>query len=119
MYLTILLKIWGRYQFKDSLVGGTVEVNTDGGKTWVDVLAGGGNFVAGGYNARISPSYASGIAGQPGWSGGDGFGAVSPVDISIGVDAGLARRGGVHLCCGAFPPRARPRVGRSNVDLQF
>src|SRR5207249_10438306 len=68
------LKFWHRYQFEDGFDGGAVEVSTDGGKTWVDVLAGGGNFVAGGYNAHISPSYASGIAGQPGWSGGDASG---------------------------------------------
>ena len=38
------LKFWHRYQFEDGFDGGAVEVSTDGGATWVDVLAGGGNF---------------------------------------------------------------------------
>src|SRR6266566_7521046 len=58
------LKFWHRYQFEDGFDGGAVEVSTDGGATWVDVLAGGGSFVSGCYNGLLSPSDASAIAGQ-------------------------------------------------------
>src|SRR5207237_5889113 len=74
------LKFWHRYQFEDGFDGGAVEVSTDDGKTWVDVLAGGGSFVSGGYNGHISPSYGSPIAGRPAWTGGDAPAAMSQVD---------------------------------------
>ncbi len=50
------LIFWHRYQFEDGFDGGALEVSTDGGTTWVDVLAGGGSFVSGGYNGTISAS---------------------------------------------------------------
>jgi hypothetical protein len=113
------LVFWHRYQFEDGFDGGAVEVSTDGGVTWVDVLAGGGNFVSGGYNAHISPSYGSGIAGRPGWTGGDASGAMTKVDIDMGAYAGLDVRVRFHLACDAFLAGSQPGVGWFIDDVQF
>jgi len=49
--------------------GGVLELSTDGGNTFQDVLAAGGNFVIGGYNRMISTNRGSPIAGRQAWSG--------------------------------------------------
>jgi hypothetical protein len=113
------LKFWHRYQFEDGFDGGAVEVSTDGGKTWVDVVAGGGKFVSGGYNDHISPSYGSGIAGRPGWTGGDASGAMTQVDIDMGAYAGLDVRVRFHLACDALLAGSLPGVGWFIDDVQF
>ena len=113
------LKFWHRYQFEDGFDGGAVEVSTDGGATWVDVLAGGGNFVSGGYNDHISPSYASPIAGQPAWTGGDATAAMSQVDIDMGAFAGLNVRVRFRLACDMFLAGSQPGVGWWIDDVQF
>src|SRR5207249_1086185 len=59
-----------RFNFENTFDGGVLEVSTDGGGTWVDVVAGGGSFVAGGYNNTISPDFGSPIAGRAAWTGG-------------------------------------------------
>lgn len=49
--------------------GGVLEITTDGGNTFQDILDAGGGFVAGGYNRTISTDRGSPIAGRPAWSG--------------------------------------------------
>jgi serine protease AprX len=49
--------------------GGVLELSTDGGNTFQDILAAGGTFVMGGYNRTISTDRGSPIAGRPAWSG--------------------------------------------------
>jgi len=54
--------------------GGVLEVSTDGGNTFQDVLAVGGSFVTGGYNRTISNDRGSPITGRQAWSGNsEGF----------------------------------------------
>jgi len=54
--------------------GGVLEMSTDGGNTFEDILAAGGSFVIGGYNRTISTDRGSPIAGRPAWSGNsEGF----------------------------------------------
>ena len=54
--------------------GGVLELSTDGGNTFRDILVAGGTFVTGGYNRRISADRGSPIAGRLAWSGNsDGF----------------------------------------------
>jgi hypothetical protein len=113
------LKFWHRYQFEDGFDGGAVEVSTDGGATWVDVLAGGGNFVSGGYNGHISPSYGSPIAGRPAWTGGDASSAMSQVDIDLGAFAGLNVRVRFRTACDMFLAGSLPGVGWFIDDVQF
>jgi hypothetical protein len=52
--------------------GGVLELSTDGGNTFQDILAVGGSFVVGGYNRTISTDRGSPIAGRQAWSGNSG-----------------------------------------------
>ena len=49
--------------------GGVLEISTDGGNTFQDILAAGGSFVTGGYNRTIASDRGSPIAGRQAWSG--------------------------------------------------
>jgi hypothetical protein len=49
--------------------GGVLELSTDGGNTFQDILAAGGVFVSGGYNRTIATDRGSPIAGRQAWSG--------------------------------------------------
>ena len=49
--------------------GGVLEMSTDGGNTFQDILALGGSFVTGGYNRTIASDRGSPIAGRQAWSG--------------------------------------------------
>jgi hypothetical protein len=54
--------------------GGVLELSTDGGNTFQDILAVGGTFAIGGYNRTISADRGSPIAGRQAWSGNsEGF----------------------------------------------
>ena len=54
--------------------GGVLELSTDGGNTFQDILAAGGSFAMGGYNRTISTDRDSPIAGRQAWSGNsEGF----------------------------------------------
>lgn len=52
--------------------GGVLEISTDGGNTFQDILAVGGTFTEGGYNRTISTDRGSPIAGRQAWSGNSG-----------------------------------------------
>ncbi|HEX8679071.1 MAG TPA: hypothetical protein VF683_03890, partial [Chthoniobacterales bacterium] len=78
---TTHLIFWHRFQFEDGYDGGVVEVSKDFGATWVDVIAGGGSFVAGGYNGKIAPDYGNPIAGRSAWTGGDATASMTKVEI--------------------------------------
>ena len=67
--------------------GGVLEMSTDGGNTFQDILAVGGSFVMGGYNRTISSDRGSPIAGREAWSGNSqGFTAtVVNLPFSLGV----------------------------------
>ena len=49
--------------------GGVLELSSDGGKTFQDILAAGGSFLLGGYNRMIATDRGSPIAGRRAWSG--------------------------------------------------
>ena len=54
--------------------GGVLELSTDGGATFQDILLTGGSFFMGGYNRTISQDRGSPIAGRWAWSGNsEGF----------------------------------------------
>jgi hypothetical protein len=46
-----------------------LELSTDGGNTFQDILDAGGSFLEGGYNRTISTNRGSPIAGRQAWSG--------------------------------------------------
>ena len=49
--------------------GGVLELSTDNGNTFQDIIAAGGGFVSGGYNRTIATDRGSPIAGRQAWSG--------------------------------------------------
>jgi hypothetical protein len=49
--------------------GAVLELSTDGGNTFQDILDAGGSFLQGGYNRTISTDRGSPIAGRQAWSG--------------------------------------------------
>ena len=49
--------------------GGVLELSTDNGNTFQDIIAAGGGFISGGYNRTIATDRGSPIAGRQAWSG--------------------------------------------------
>jgi hypothetical protein len=69
--------------------GGVLEMSTDGGNTFQDILAVGGSFVMGGYNRTISSDRGSPIAGRQAWSGNSqGF---TTTVVNLPFSLGVAR----------------------------
>jgi hypothetical protein len=50
-----LLVFWHNYVLEDGFDGGVLEVSTDGGNSFQDILAVGGTFFRGGYMGRSAP----------------------------------------------------------------
>jgi hypothetical protein len=66
-----------------------LEISTDGGNTFQDILAAGGSFVTGGYNRTIANDRGSPIAGRQAWSGNSaGF-----ITTAVNVPAFLSPAG--------------------------
>ena len=63
--------------------GGVLELSTDGGNTFRDVLDAGGSFLMGGYNRTIANDRGSPIAGRPAWSGNSQGFITTVVDLPI------------------------------------
>ena len=83
------LIFWHKFITEDSFDGGVLEISTDGGNTWVDVLAGGGSFISGGYNNTIDTGFANPLAGRQAWSGiSNSAPAMDRVEVNIGAFAG-------------------------------
>lgn len=72
-----LLTFWHRFLLEDGFDGGVLEVSTDNGATWQDILDAGGSFVTGGYDGTISTEFDSPIKGRAAWTGG-------PIDVLLG-----------------------------------
>jgi subtilisin family serine protease len=73
--------------------GGVLELSTDGGNTFQDILAAGGSFEMGGYNRIISTDRGSPIAGRQAWSGNSGGFITTVVNIPLfGVQGRLRWR---------------------------
>jgi subtilisin family serine protease len=71
--------------------GGVLEISTDGGNTFQDILAAGGSFLMGGYNRTITTDRGSPIAGRQAWSGtSEGF-ITSVVNLPTGSPDGRLR----------------------------
>jgi len=85
---TSRLKFMHRYEFEATFDGGVLEVSTDGGSTWVDVVDGGGSFVTGGYDGTIDPGFNSAIAGRDAWTAGSATGPMTAVEVDLGAYAG-------------------------------
>jgi uncharacterized delta-60 repeat protein len=78
-------QLWFRnnYSLEANFDGGVLEISTDNGATFSDIVTLGGSFVAGGYNATISTSFGSPIAGRMAWSGSSGGFITTVVDLPL------------------------------------
>jgi hypothetical protein len=66
------LIFWNNYALQEGFDGGVLEVSTDGGNTFQDILAAGGIFFDGGYNGTISTCCGNPLAGRQAWTGNSG-----------------------------------------------
>jgi hypothetical protein len=71
--------------------GGVLEVSTDGGNTFEDIVDAGCRFEMNGYNRTIATDRGSPIAGRQAWSGTSGGFITTVVNISPGLDKGEFR----------------------------
>lgn len=67
-----------RFSTEATFDGGVLEVSTDNGATWSDVVAAGGVFLRGGYNDTLGAG-----GGRPGWGG---LSAAFPSNETVEVD---------------------------------
>jgi hypothetical protein len=56
------------YNFQDGLDGGVLEISTDGGNTFADILTV-GTFATGGYDGTISACCGNPLGGRQAWTG--------------------------------------------------
>jgi subtilisin family serine protease len=87
------LIFWHRFRFEPGFDGGVLEVSTDGGGTWQDILDAGGSFLQGGYDGTIDPDFGSPIAGRAAWTGGFVDAVTAPM-TQVSVDVGALAGGG-------------------------
>jgi hypothetical protein len=81
------LVFWHRFLLEDGFDGGVLEVSTNGGASWSDIIETDATFQAGGYTGTISTEFGSPIAGQEAWTG-PALGAL-PVEMTqVRVDVG-------------------------------
>jgi hypothetical protein len=73
---------WHNYALEDGFDGGALEVSTDGGNSFQDILAAGGLFGVGGYNGTISTCCGNPLAGRQAWTGNSGGFIETGVDLS-------------------------------------
>ena len=59
------------YNFETYFDGAVLEISIDGGARQ-DIVAAGGQFIAGGYNDTISYGYGNPLAGREAWTGDSG-----------------------------------------------
>ena len=91
------LTFWHGFGFEGpNYDGGVLEISIDGG-AFTDILAAGGTFVVGGYNATISTAFGSPIGGRMAWSGTSVGGYI---DTIVALPAAASR---------VFPLRIQPR----------
>jgi PKD repeat protein len=87
---TTRLHFWHRFDLELDWDGGVLEVSTNGGASYVDVLAAGGVFVKGAYS-RIMGN--GGLAGRGAWTGRSpgmvgGAGDMNEVEVNLAALAG-------------------------------
>jgi Big-like domain-containing protein len=91
---TSRLTFWHRFSFESGYDGGLLEVSTDGGNQWVNVVRVLGQFTEGGYNGVIDGESGSPIAHEPVWTGDSPDpGPMTRVAVDIGDPVG----GGLYL----------------------
>jgi hypothetical protein len=104
--LAASLTFWHHYNLDTARDGGVLEVSTDSGAVWRDVLSD-TIFVTGGYSGVISSGFQNPLGGRAAWTGTNGAGYTQVV-VNLLPYAGqnvLVRfRLGTDNCCALAPP---------------
>lgn len=80
------LTFFHKFRTEPGFDGGVLEVTTDGGTTWLDILDAGGAFAAGAYNDTLNPGSGFVLSGRDAWGGESGaFPAMTGVDVDLGA----------------------------------
>jgi Big-like domain-containing protein/fibronectin type III domain protein len=88
---TTHLTFFHRFNTETGFDGGVLEVSTDNGATWVDVVDSGGVFVAGAYGDMTAAGSGFVLSGRDTWGGlSDGFltGDMNLTEVDLGALAG-------------------------------
>lgn len=97
--------------------GMVLEISIGGG-AYQDIIAAGGSFVAGAYNATISTSFSSPIAGRAAWSGLSGGTTAAPTYITTTVNLPSAANGqNVNLKFRAATDSSVAAAGQAGVRV--
>lgn len=70
------------FNLQDGFDGGVLEISTDGGNTFQDILTVGG-FESGGYNGTISSCCGNPLAGRPAWTGNSNGFITTTVNVGV------------------------------------
>jgi len=70
------------FNLQDGFDGGVLEISTDGGNTFQDILTVGG-FENGGYNGAISSCCGNPLAGRQAWTGNSGGFITTTVNVGV------------------------------------
>ena len=113
------------YNFQDRFDGGVLEISTDGGNTFVDILAV-GTFVTGGYTGTISTCCGNPLGGRQAWTGNSSGFTTTTVNLEVtwgpnmvlrwrmGSDSSVSGEGWridtvlITQCHKLIPPTPRP-----------
>jgi hypothetical protein len=79
-----VLEFDNRYNLESTFDGAVLEIKIGGG-AFTDVVSAGGSFVTGAYNAVISSSFSSPIAGRAAWSGASAGFVHTKVNLPAGA----------------------------------
>ncbi len=79
------LTFWHRYAFENAFDGGVLEVSTDNGLSWRDVLEAGGTFAAGPYTGVIDATSTAPLRGRAAWTSNSFIDADTEVVVKLGA----------------------------------
>jgi hypothetical protein len=85
---TAVLTFRHNFDMETGFDGGVIEVSTDGGATFQDIIAAGGTFVGGtqGYNGTISVNFGSPIGGRMAFTGNSGGYVTTSINLPAGFN---------------------------------
>ncbi len=89
---TTTLTFAHHFDLESSYDGGVLEVSTDGGASWQDLLAAGGVFTQGGYTGTLSDCCDNPIGGRQAWHGSSGGVVETVADLSALAGTSLSFR---------------------------
>ena len=79
------------YNTESTFDGMVLEISTDGGTTFTDIITAGGTFAAGGYNGTISANFMSPIGGRMAWTGNSNGYINSTVNLPASLNGQTVR----------------------------